>query len=70
MPFCDDCDKFWNPNSMPPDGRCPSCGIQLAEPLELHDEEYKAPWHFKLMVGLAAVYLGWRFLQLSGILPM
>ena len=24
------------------------------------DEKYKAPWHFKLMVGALVVYLGWR----------
>ena len=71
MPFCDDCDKFWSPNSLPPDGRCPTCGIQLAAPQEPDDlEEYKAPWHFKLLVGLTIVYLGWRFLQLFGVLPM
>ena len=71
MPFCDDCNKFWTPNSLPPDGRCPSCGIQLAEPQEPDDdwEDYKAPWHFKLLVVLTVVYLGWRFLQLFGILP-
>ena len=70
MPFCDDCNKFWSPNSLPPDGRCPTCGIQLAEPIELDDDDdYKAPWHFKLLVALTVIYLGWRFLQLFGILP-
>ena len=24
------------------------------------------PWHFKLMVGLAALYVGWRVVQLLG----
>ena len=71
MPYCDDCQKFWNPNSMHADGRCPTCGIQLAEPQEPDDdwEDYKAPWHFKLLVALTIAYLGWRFLQLFGILP-
>lgn len=71
MPYCDDCQKFWNPNSMPADGRCPTCGIQLAEPQEPDDdwEDYQAPWHFKLLVALTVLYLGWRFLQLFGILP-
>ena len=27
-------------------------------------EDYKAPWHFKLMVVLAVLYLSWRFVQL------
>jgi hypothetical protein len=69
MPWCEDCAKFWNPNSLPVNGRCPTCGIQLAEPmLPEEDEELKAPWHFKLMVVLAVVYLVWRFLQLLGVL--
>lgn len=29
----------------------------------------KAPWHFKLMLVLLAVYLGWRVLQLIGVMP-
>ena len=79
MPWCDDCSKFWSPNSVPASGQCPSCGRQLAEPLkrptlrdmmnpdvEAEPGEYKAPWHFKLMVALATIYLGWRFLQLLG----
>ena len=70
MPYCDDCAKFWNPNSMPVDGRCPTCGAQLAEPQDVDDEDdYTAPWHFKLMVALVVLYLGWRFLQLWGLLP-
>lgn len=69
MPWCEDCAKFWNPNSLPVSGKCPTCGIQLAEPmLPESDEELKAPWHFKLMVVLAVVYLGWRLLQLLGVL--
>jgi len=31
MPWCETCAKFWNPNSMQPDGTCPSCGRSLAE---------------------------------------
>ncbi|MBA2279796.1 MAG: hypothetical protein H0W25_00965 [Acidimicrobiia bacterium] len=68
MPWCEDCAKFWNPNSLPVDGRCPSCGIQLAEPLGLPEgEDIRAPWHFKLLVAATVVYLGWRTLQLAGI---
>jgi hypothetical protein len=66
MPWCEDCTKFWTPNSMPVTGKCPSCGLQLAAPQELADaEDYKAPWHFKLMIALAVVYLAWRFIQLA-----
>ena len=65
MPFCEHCAKFWSPNSMPVTGMCPSCGQQIATPQELEEaSEYKAPWHFKVMVALAVVYLSWRLLQL------
>jgi hypothetical protein len=65
MPWCDECERFWNPNSMRPDGRCPACRLQIAEPTgEIDDEPYKAPWHFKLMVVALIVYLGWRAYQI------
>ena len=55
MPFCEDCAKFWSPNSMPPTGKCPKCGLQIARPQEIVEAaEYRAPWHFKLMIVLAA----------------
>ncbi len=28
-------------------------------------EDYKAPWHFKLMVVMAVIYLTWRLVQLA-----
>jgi hypothetical protein len=59
MPWCDDCSRFYNPNSMPLDGKCPSCGAPIAEP----QTAVKAPWHFKLLVVAAVVYLGWRAVQ-------
>jgi hypothetical protein len=65
MPFCEDCAKFWSPNSMPPTGKCPTCGLQIASPQEVVEAtEYRAPWHFKLMIVLAALYLGWRAVQM------
>jgi hypothetical protein len=66
MPWCEDCTKFWSPNSMPPTGKCPTCGLQLAEPQEEGWEldVPKPPWHFKLMVAALAVYLAWRVVQL------
>jgi hypothetical protein len=30
-------------------------------------EDAKAPWHFKLLVLLVALYLGWRLVQLAGL---
>jgi hypothetical protein len=58
MPWCDDCAKFWNPNTLTAQGECPSSD----------DMDIKAPWHFKLLVASAAVYLVWRFLQLAGLI--
>ena len=65
MPFCEECAKFWSPNSMPPDGTCPTCSRQIASPQEVVEaSEYRAPWHFKVMIVLAAIYLGWRLVQM------
>lgn len=58
MPWCEDCAKFWNPNSMAPDGSCPTCGRRIAEA-----PSTKVPWHFWLLVGAAGLYLGWRAIQ-------
>ena len=58
MPWCASCEKFWNPNSMPPDGTCPTCGAVIGEP-----PDTKVPWHFwLLMVGVFG-YLGGRVVQ-------
>ena len=61
MPWCDDCNRFWNPNSMGQGGSCPSCGQVIASASA--PEETKAPWHFKLLVGATVAYLGWRGVQ-------
>jgi hypothetical protein len=58
VPWCEDCSKFWNPNTLPPDGTCPTCGRVIAEP-----PATKVPWHFWLLVGALVVYLGWRAIQ-------
>jgi hypothetical protein len=63
MPWCDDCERFLTPNSLREDGGCPSCGRVVASRAATPaaaDEEYKAPWHFKVMVAALVVYLGWR----------
>jgi hypothetical protein len=65
MPFCEDCAKFWSPNTMPVTGKCPKCGLQIADPQELQAAaEYRAPWHFKLMVIVAGLYVGFRIIQM------
>jgi len=58
MPWCDACSKFWNPNSMPPDGTCPTCGRLIGEPLDT-----SVPWHFWLLAAATVLYLGWRAVQ-------
>jgi hypothetical protein len=65
MPWCDDCARFWSPNTLTAQGECPTCGRQVAEP-GTDDLDIKAPWHFKLLVVSFVVYLVWRILQLAG----
>jgi hypothetical protein len=59
---------------MKPDGSCPFCfqtvdykrarkAADLRERGEEPEEIVSAPWHFKLLVGATAVYLGYRFLE-------
>jgi hypothetical protein len=59
VPHCEDCDKFWNPNSLPPDGTCPTCGKLIGDP----PESFKVPWHFWILIAATMIYLGWRLLQ-------
>lgn len=59
MPWCESCARYWSPNSLPPDGSCPSCGRVIAEaPVPA-----RVPWHFWVLVVAVAVYLGWRVVQ-------
>ncbi len=62
MPHCDTCDRFYNPNTIRPDGTCPGCDQPVAERLTRFEHE-GAPWHFKLLVVATVAYLGWRLLQ-------
>jgi hypothetical protein len=58
---------------MNPDGSCPTCGTVLATPklaesaADVRSKQPrpvpKAPWHFKLLLGALAVYLGFRAFQ-------
>ena len=69
VPWCDDCERYWAPSAMTPEGQCPTCGADL-DALERQasvrtgtdraDEEEKAPWHFKLLVVALIVYLVYR----------
>lgn len=77
MPWCEDCAKYWAPSAMTTEGSCPTCGRTLdvpasAVPLtaktvnlkELAGEDAKAPWHFKLLMGMLSLYFVWRIVDL------
>ncbi|MCB1038449.1 MAG: hypothetical protein R2701_06010 [Acidimicrobiales bacterium] len=64
MPWCETCDRFYNPRSVAPDGTCVTCGRFIADATEDEQEERgKAPWHFWLLVIALVAYLGWRLVQ-------
>ena len=65
VPWCDTCDRFYNPNSLRPDGTCPTCGrlVAGATAVEAEAESASAPWHFKLLIAATAIYLGYRLFQ-------
>jgi hypothetical protein len=74
MPWCETCSRFLNPNTLGPDGSCPTCGRVIAEPSDRtiatgtdgQSESVKAPWHFKLLLLALVIYLGWRLIQIIG----
>ena len=73
MPWCDTCDRFLSPNTVNPDGTCPSCGRPVdpaatasrsASPAAHLDEEpVRAPWHFWVLIVGVVLYLGWRLID-------
>jgi hypothetical protein len=64
VPFCETCDRFYNPNTLNADGTCPTCGRQVGEGGAVPTEKPVAtPWHFKLLVLAVVLYLGWRLIQ-------
>ncbi|MEY2445143.1 MAG: hypothetical protein QOE00_1723 [Ilumatobacteraceae bacterium] len=79
MPWCEDCAKYWAPAAMNEDGTCPTCGrlveapvrqpitaknINLREIAAKDGKDAKTPWHFKLLMVLLVLYLGWRIVQI------
>ncbi|HEX6420235.1 MAG TPA: hypothetical protein VFZ77_17170 [Acidimicrobiales bacterium] len=67
MPWCETCSRFLNPNTLEPDGSCPTCGRAVAEPGTGGEAEVPgAPWHFKLLLVAVVAYLGWRLVQMIG----
>jgi hypothetical protein len=63
MPYCDNCDRFLNPNTLSDGGTCPTCE-RIVQDAGAVKAPAKAPWHFKLLVAAVAGYLGWRAVQL------
>ncbi len=78
MPWCATCDRFLSPPTVSHDGTCPTCGHTVdaghahlptttldptGAPTDTDEPLEPVPWHFKLMLGALAVYLGYRALQ-------
>jgi hypothetical protein len=75
VPWCAACDRFLSPSSVLVDGSCPSCGraveagharpaAAVDRPPDGEDEPLESlPWHFKLLLGAIALYLGYRAFQ-------
>ena len=78
MPWCEPCAKYFAPSALTDDGDCPEClsavdtmttsGRVTVDTLDLKKlaglDGDKTPWHFKLLVGLLCMYLGWRVIQI------
>jgi hypothetical protein len=64
------CNKFLTPSTVRPDATCPKCGSVVEKGLipgmtRPADEPPPAvPWHLKLLLMAAALYLGVRALQI------
>jgi hypothetical protein len=72
MPACPACGLYYTPTSLGTDGTCPHCTqtIDWKRAQRAADgsvaTDTKAPpfpWHFKLLVSAAVVYLGFRAWQ-------
>lgn len=64
VPWCETCDRFYNPKSLAPDGTCMTCGRFIADEADAPEEDAKAPWHFWVLVVALVIYLGYRLIQL------
>ena len=72
MPWCESCSTYLTPTALNSDGTCPTCGRPVAEIEQGADEvvadevvvDEGTPWHFKLLIGAVAIYLGFRTIQM------
>ena len=66
MPWCTHCDRFLSPATVKTDGTCPTCG-RAVDPGAVKVEETatrrRIPWHFQALLGVFALYLGYRAFQ-------
>jgi hypothetical protein len=63
MPWCAGCDRFLSPSTVRADGSCPTCG-KFVDPEGGRARALKRiPWHLKLLLGVFALYLGYRVVQ-------
>jgi hypothetical protein len=58
MPWCEDCSRLVEDESLSESGACPACGSVLVD-----EQAASWPWHFKIVAGGTAVYLVYRFGQ-------
>ena len=75
VPWCTTCDRYFTPPALQRDGTCPVCGRGVERPaatapathttVTKDDTLPPVPWHFKLMLGAVALYLGYRFFQMG-----
>jgi hypothetical protein len=75
VPWCPTCDRFLSPPSVNADGTCPTCGKPVdpgkaATPESGSDAvqddakpRRRIPWHLKALLGVFAIYLGYRTAQ-------
>ena len=68
MAWCRSCERYLTPATLTAEGSCPTCGSEVQHPAATPSGPAGAPtdripWHFWLLVGAAAVYLGWRAVQ-------
>jgi len=79
VPWCEGCERFLTPSTVQTDGTCPRCGREISGPATSDstaldpttskgttaDDEAldPVPWHFKLLLGAVALYLGYRAFQ-------
>ena len=62
--WCPRCDDV---RGARPGSACPVCGRQIGEVGEERISRFEtegAPWHFKLLIAITVIYLGYRFIQL------